>query len=84
MGTIFTFTFWYWKIYYFEITRFIGHVPFPHIHTRALYSYLVDVIVSYDETGQVMTAYYDDGITLTRTYSQSKKTHSTCCGFSSS
>jgi len=42
--------------------------------------YLVDVIVSFEETGQVMAPCYDDGIALTRTYSQSKKTHYTCCG----
>ncbi|XP_064400507.1 ras-related protein Rab-7L1-like [Halichondria panicea] len=47
--------------------------------TEAL-EYLLDVVLAYEEDGQMLTSAYQDGIRLSATYSRAKKQNSGCCG----
>lgn len=42
--------------------------------------YLVDVVMAYEEDGQMIASAYQDGIKLSATYNRSRKQSSGCCG----
>ncbi len=42
--------------------------------------YLVDVVMTYEEDGQMIASAYQDGIKLSATYNRAKKQSSGCCG----
>ncbi len=44
------------------------------------YRYLLDVMLAYEEDGQMIASAYQDGIRLSATYSRAKKQNNGCCG----